>query len=128
MRIVPKLCSALLLVAATPSMAQGHSQHDMSQMNHGQMMMMQNTPANPYSDAEMQMHQRMMEATGANPDETFARKMIEHHRGAIEMSRILASQGSDPQLRAMAQHSSAAQRREIQELEAWLARRSGRHH
>jgi uncharacterized protein (DUF305 family) len=107
-------------------MAQDHSQHGMGQMNHGQMM--QNTPANPYAEAEMQMHQRMMGAMGSNPDETFARKMIEHHRGAIEMSRILASRGSDRQLRAMAQRSAAAQRREIQELEAWLNRRSSRHH
>jgi uncharacterized protein (DUF305 family) len=114
----------LLLVAAAPLMAQSHSQHDMGQMNHGQMM--QNSPANPYAEAEMQMHQRMMAAMGADPDGAWARKMIEHHRGAIEMSRILASRGSDRQLRAMAQRSSAQQRREIQELEAWLNRHSGR--
>jgi len=90
-------------------------------MNHGQMM--QNSPANPYAEAEMQMHQRMMQAMGSNADETFARKMIEHHRGAIDMSRILAARGSDRQLRAMAMRSSAAQQREIRELETWLNRR-----
>lgn len=126
MRHAPKLLSALLIFAATPLMAQDHSQHGTGQMNHGQMM--HNTPANPYAEAEMQMHQRMMRSMGANPDETWARKMIEHHRGAIEMSRILAARGSDRELRAMAQRSSSEQRREIQELEAWLNRHSRRRH
>lgn len=121
MRLSAKLLPALALLAAAPLAAQSHPQHDMGQMNHGQMM--QNSPANPYAEAEMQMHQRMMQAMGSNADETFARKMIEHHRGAIEMSRILAARGSDRELRAMAMRSSAAQQREIRELETWLNRR-----
>ena len=98
--------------------AMGHS--GMAQMNHGQMMSMQNTAANPYAEAEMRMHQRMMPAVGANADETWARKMIEHHRGAVETSQILLSKGSNQRLKDMARRSMAEQQKEISELQAWL--------
>lgn len=86
------------------------------------MMDMKNSPANPYAEAEMRMHGRMMSALGANADETWARKMIEHHRGVIETGQILISKGSDAQLKAMARKSMAEQRKEINELQAWLNR------
>lgn len=122
MKFVFKLVPAFALIAAVP----GAAQHNMTSMDHSRMM--QSTPANPYSEAEIQMHERMMQAIGADPDETFARKMIEHHRGALEMSRILAARGSDRELRAMAMRSSAQQRREIAELESWLRRHGRRRH
>lgn len=116
---------SLLMLAQVPASAQQSMDH--SQMNHGaagQMnhgaMDMKNTPANPFAEAEMRMHQRMMQAKGANPDETWARKMIEHHRGAIETGNILLSRGSDQQLKAMARKSMAEQQKEIDELQNWL--------
>jgi uncharacterized protein (DUF305 family) len=96
-------------------------------MAHGSMagMSMKNTPANPYSASEMRMHDQMMRATGSNADETWARKMIEHHQGAIEMNRILMSKGSDRELKAMARKTTAEQQKEIAQLQSWL-RRHGR--
>lgn len=82
-------------------------------------------PANPYAQAEMQMKEQMEAAQGANPSETWARKMIEHHQGAIAMSDILLAQGGDPQVLEKARMTSDMQRKEITELEAMLPAGSG---
>ncbi len=111
-----------LILAATPAVAQGPMQGmDHSKMEHGAMSgMMQPTPANPYPQAEMEMHHKMMGAVGSDATETWVRKMIEHHRGAIAMSRIVIEHTRDAKVREMATKSSAAQNREISELQAWL--------
>lgn len=77
-------------------------------------------PANPYPQAEMQMMQRMEAANGSNPSETWTRKMIEHHRGAIAMSDVLVALGGDPQVVEKARMTADMQRKEIAELEALL--------
>lgn len=84
-------------------------------------MTMANDPSNPFGEAEMQMHERMTAATGANASETWVRKMIEHHRGAVEMSRVLINGGGDPDFVQMARTDAAKQQREIGELERMLA-------
>ena len=117
------LAATLSLLIVAPLAAQSHPQHDKGQMDQGAMM--KNTPANPYAEAEMGMHQRMMQAMGANPDQTFARKMIEHHRGASEMAQILAARGSDRELKQMAQRMRGEQERDMRELENWLRRHGG---
>ena len=78
---------------------------------------MANDPNNPYAQAEMQMHERMMAATGANASETWVKKMIEHHRGAVEMSNVLIGLGGDEPVLAMARKTITDQGKEIQELE-----------
>jgi uncharacterized protein (DUF305 family) len=78
-------------------------------------------PQTPYTASEQQMHQAMMQANGADPQETFALKMIEHHRGAIAMSEVLMQQNPDPELRQMAEKTMTMQRQEITELEHWVA-------
>ena len=83
------------------------------------------TKTNPYADAEKRMHHAMMEAEGADADQTFVLKMIEHHRGGIEMGQIHMEEGTDPMLHEMVNKSMAHQEKEIQELESWL-RNKGR--
>jgi uncharacterized protein (DUF305 family) len=78
-------------------------------------------PSGPFSQAEMQMHERMAAATGANASETWLRKMIEHHRGAVELSQTLINGGGDPGFVQMARAGAAKQQREIGELERMLA-------
>ena len=70
-------------LGAAPAVAQMQGM-DHSGMNHGQMM--RPTPANPYPQAEMDMHQKMMSAMGADATETWVRKMVEHHRGGHDGS------------------------------------------
>lgn len=76
--------------------------------------------ANPYGPVEQSMHQQMMAATGANLSETWARKMIAHHQGAVAMSEVLIRQGGDAEVLALARRVAVDQRREIAHLEAML--------
>lgn len=76
--------------------------------------------ANPFGPVEQSMHQQMMAASGANISETWARKMIAHHQGAVDMSEMLIRQGGDPQVVAIARRMAEDQRREIVHLEAML--------
>lgn len=80
-------------------------------------------PQTPFTPSEDKMHQDMMQATGADVQETYARKMIAHHRGAIEMSEVVLRENPDAQLRAMAQKTIADQGREITMLEQWIEQR-----
>ena len=77
--------------------------------------------ADPYKQSDQTMHSRMMAAKGASPSETWTRKMIEHHRGAVEMSNILIAQGGDPKVLEKARLTAQKQQREITELERMLA-------
>lgn len=127
MRKTPLALAAIAIAMANPAAAQNRGQaDDHSRMNHGQMDhsamggMMQPTPANPYPPAEMEMHRKMTAAVGGDTTETWVRKMIEHHRGAIAMSQIVLRQTRDPRVRQMATKSSTQQQREIGELQAWL--------
>lgn len=75
----------------------------------------------PFSPSEDKMHQGMMQATGADVQETYARKMIAHHRGAVEMSQVVLQENPDAELRAMAEKTIVDQSREIAMLEQWIA-------
>lgn len=81
-----------------------------------------NQPANPFAEGERRSHERMTAAVGANPSETWLRKMIEHHRSGVEMSEMVIAQGGNPQVADMATRSAAAQRRDIEELARLLRR------
>lgn len=83
------------------------------------------TKTNPFADSEESMHHKMMNAEGGSVDETFVKKMIEHHRGAIDMGEIALQHGSDQELKSMIQKSTAQQEQEIQELRSWLSRHGG---
>lgn len=69
----------------------------------------------------MQMHKRMIAATGANASETWVRKMIEHHRGAVEISRVLIKAGGDAAFVQMARAGAEKQQPQIGELERLVA-------
>ena len=74
-----------------------------------------------YQPAEMQMHTAMMAAKGATVDETWMRKMIEHHRGAVAMSDVVLGKNPPAAVRAMAQKTKSDQTKEIAHLEAMLS-------
>lgn len=116
--LVVATIAATLLAAPAAAQTNGMQGMDHSKMDMGHMM--KPTPANPYPPAEMDMHKAMMAAVGADATETWVRKMIEHHRGAIAMSRIVLRETRDPRVRMMATKSTAAQTKEIGELNAWL--------
>ena len=82
--------------------------------------MAMNDTADPYSPAMMKMNQAMMSAEGANASETWGRKMIPHHQGAIDMSNALLEQGGDEKFLAKARKTSADMQKEIASLEGKL--------
>lgn len=119
---------------ATPMPAMDHAKmqamdHEkMEGMDHAKMGgmggmggMMKNTAANPYAEAGMAMHHKMM-VTGTDASETWTRQMIEHHRGAIGMSKIAVTQAADKEVRTMAQKVVTMQEKEVASLQSWLKR------
>lgn len=125
MKIVRNSLAAASFIAILTACSGGEADNQQAAMPSEQapadnMAAMANDPNNPYAQAEMQMHERMMAAQGANASETWVRKMIEHHRGAIEMSNVLLNQGGEQAVLDKARKTSDEQGKEIQELEKML--------
>ena len=78
-------------------------------------------PNNPFAQSEMAMDQAMMAAVGVNAADSWVRKMIEHHRGAVEMSRIILTQNPTADVATMAQMTIDKQGKEITDLEKLVA-------
>jgi hypothetical protein len=80
----------------------------------------QGPAARGYEAAMNRMHRGMAVTISGDADVDFARMMIPHHQGAIDMARVELAQGKDPALRAMAQDIIKAQEGEIATLKDWL--------
>jgi uncharacterized protein (DUF305 family) len=76
--------------------------------------------AEPFRASATTMHGAMMAARGANDSETYLRKMIEHHKGAVAMSEVALAQGVTGAVRASAETVRDDQRKEIAMTEAML--------
>lgn len=77
--------------------------------------------AQPYAGAEAQMHQAMMAAKGTSISETWLRKMIEHHKGAIALSDIALANGATGDVKSQIEKTKADQQKEIAAIEAMLS-------
>ena len=75
----------------------------------------------PYKPANMAMHEAMMAGKGADISETYLRKMLEHHRGAIALSDVVLAKGATGVVRTAAQKVKTDQSRENSMIEAMLA-------
>lgn len=127
-KLIPGVIAAALAALSFPALAQGqamqHGQAGMQGMDHSKMMM--NDPGNPYGSAEMDMQHKMMSAKGSDAAETWTRKMIEHHRGAIAMARIAQRDAKDADTRQMAAMTVTKQEKDIAELQDWLRKHGKR--
>lgn len=126
--LVPVVLAASLAagLAALPAGAQpaGHAGHAGHAAPGGSASATASTRA--YEAAAARMHADMAIAYTGQSDVDFARGMIPHHRGAVEMARIQLAHGKDPALRKLAQEVIAAQEKEIAFLEDWLRRNAPR--
>ena len=98
----------------------GMSASDMKGMDNQNMMAM-----NADMSAMRKMHTAMMSAKGSSADVTFARKMLAHHQGAIDMAQIEIKYGADAEAKRMAKKMIADQSKSKTELQAWLAAHGG---
>jgi uncharacterized protein (DUF305 family) len=69
-----------------------------------------------------QMHHNMHIPYTNDTDLDFARGMIPHHAGAVEMARVEIAHGQDPELRQIAWGIIRSQQQEIGYMERWLGK------
>lgn len=126
-KTISGMIAVALAAASGPALAQmqgmQHGQAGMPNMDHSKMM---NDPGNPYGKAEMDMHMKMMAAKGSDAAETWTRKMIEHHRGAMAMSRVAQREAKDADTRQMATMTITKQEKDVAELQDWLRKHGKR--
>lgn len=68
-------------------------------------------------------HQAMMQGMEADPDIAFAKGMIPHHQGAVDMAHVEGQYGKNPQMRRLAEQIKQAQNPEIKQMQDWLAQK-----
>lgn len=73
-------------------------------------------------EMDMNLHNAMMQGTmDSDPDIAFAKGMIPHHQGAIQMADIELKTGKDKEMQDLAKRIKSAQDPEIKQMQAWLA-------
>ncbi|AZO80542.1 MULTISPECIES: DUF305 domain-containing protein [unclassified Bosea (in: a-proteobacteria)] len=100
------------------ALAQGHQGHG----SHGTATpAASDTPATAaYKAANDKMHKEMGVAFSGDPDVDFARGMIPHHQGAVDMAKVVLAHGKDPELRKLAEGVITEQEKEIAFMREWL--------
>ena len=75
-----------------------------------------------YTKSMTDMHAEMMIGMGYNdPDTAFAKSMLGHHRGAVDMAKIELKYGTDAAMLELAQQVIDSQQPEIDTMKKWLA-------
>lgn len=110
-----------LAFAMSLSACGGFEQPDNNLVAENDMNSMMADPNNPFGASEMKMNEAMAKAVGINAADTWVKKMIEHHRGAIEMSQILLNQGITGHVADMARQTIDKQGKEIEALQKLVA-------
>jgi uncharacterized protein (DUF305 family) len=110
-----------MTIASAPVYAQhsGHGAHSAPAASAAS----DNAAAKAFRAANDKMHKDMDIAFTGDADADFARGMIPHHQGAIDMAKIVLQYGKDPEIRKLAQDVVNAQESEIKFMREWLAKR-----
>lgn len=104
-------------------MAGGEITDPMAGMDHSNVDMPASTTA--YQKAmDVMMNDMMVPYTG-NADVDFAKGMIPHHQGAIDMAKVVLQFGKDAEIRKLAEGVVAAQESEITFMQNWLKANGG---
>jgi len=103
-------------VETTEPTADPHTGHDMSAMASGD-----NEVEQAYMAGMTKMHDDMMAGMQANDaDVAFAKGMLPHHEGAVDMAKVQLKYGKDDAMRQLATEIIAAQEAEIAQMQQWL--------
>lgn len=75
-----------------------------------------------YANGMDAMHNDMMAGiSDPVPDMAFARGMLPHHIGAVDMAEVQLKYGKNPEMRKLAQQIINAQQSEIELMQSWIA-------
>lgn len=83
----------------------------------------QSVPSLAFTATNEKMHRDMAIKFTGEVDVDFARGMIPHHQGAIDMAKITLAFGKDPEIRKLAEEIVKAQETEIAFMRSWLAKK-----
>lgn len=79
-----------------------------------------------YAQGMDTMHKDMMLGIADPiPDMAFARGMLPHHIGAVDMAKVQLQYGKDADMRQLAQEIIDAQQPEIEQMQNWIAAHKG---
>lgn len=78
-----------------------------------------------YMQAMEQMNVDMKKGMDPDPTKAWAKMMIAHHQGAIDMSETVVRETKDPVIRKMAEKGMAEQKLEQKMLKDWLSKHGG---
>ena len=116
MRITTIALLAFTVLAGTAAIAQ--------HQNHGAAPAPAALPSSKaYEAANARMHIDMAVKLTGDADVDFARSMVPHHQGAVDMARIVLEYGKDPELKRLAQDVIASQQKEIAFMREWLKKK-----
>jgi uncharacterized protein (DUF305 family) len=76
-----------------------------------------------YAEANARMHEGMAITFTGDADIDFAKGMVPHHQGAIDMAQAVIQYGKDPEIRKLAEAVIKAKEAEIIFLAAWLKKK-----
>lgn len=77
-----------------------------------------------YQQGMQQMHQDMNIRYSGQTDTDFARGMVPHHQGAIDMANVVLTHGHDEDVLSLARWIKASQEGEIGQMSNWIRRRA----
>ena len=105
-----------------PDETNAHAGHDMTTAD----AIVDETPMTDmlkdYMKSMTDMHNEMMVGMAYNdPDTAFAKGMLGHHRGAVNMAKIELKYGTNEEMRQLAQDIIDSQQLEIDIMNKWLA-------
>jgi uncharacterized protein (DUF305 family) len=111
--------------AATPVAA---APMDHSKMGHGAAPAAAGDTASTkaFKVANDKMHGGMNIPFSGNADVDFAKGMIPHHQGAVDMAKIVLEHGKDPALKKLARDIIKAQDKEIAFMQRWVAKNANK--
>ena len=79
-----------------------------------------------YAEGMDAMHGEMMLGIAdPDPDMAFARGMLPHHVGAVDMAEVQLKYGKDEEMRKLAQQVIDAQKAEIEQMRNWITAHGG---
>ena len=119
-----------LAIGAGAASAQPPGEMDhakMKGMDHGDKVMSShmNLAMSGFMTSMKKMDHAMMSAKGSTIDTTYARKMIAHHQGAIDMAKVELMHGSDASAKRLAQMTIDENTKGIADLREYLRQHGG---